>query len=46
MYGVSYADLGKFRKRIKVDHGETSCRTPDAVAYIKKANARRRKKKR
>ncbi len=29
---------------IEVDHGETSCKTPDAAAYIKKTLAHRRKK--
>jgi 3-methyladenine DNA glycosylase AlkD len=28
--------------RVEVDHGETSCETPDAAAYIAKAKARRR----
>ena len=28
--------------RVEVDHGETRCETPDAVAYIAKAKARRR----
>jgi len=28
--------------KVEVDHGETSCKTPDAVAYIQKAIARRR----
>ncbi len=27
---------------VEVDHGETGCKTPDAVAYIKKAVARKR----
>ena len=27
---------------VQVDHGETGCKTPEAVAYIKKAAARRR----
>lgn len=27
-----------------VDHGETNCKTPDAVGYIKKASARNSKK--
>ncbi len=30
--------------RVEVDHGETSCKTPDAAAYIKKTLAHRRKK--
>jgi 3-methyladenine DNA glycosylase AlkD len=28
--------------KVEVDHGETSCKTPDAEAYIKKAKARKR----
>ncbi len=31
--------------KVDVDHGETSCKTPEAVAYIKKAYAHRVKKK-
>jgi 3-methyladenine DNA glycosylase AlkD len=27
--------------KVMVDHGETNCKTPDAEAYIKKANARK-----
>ena len=27
---------------VQVDHGETSCKTPDAVSYIQKASRRRR----
>jgi 3-methyladenine DNA glycosylase AlkD len=34
------AKIGK----VKVDHGETSCRTPDAAVYIRKAAQRRRAK--
>jgi hypothetical protein len=30
--------------KVKVDHGETSCRTPDAAAYIRKTSQRRRAK--
>ncbi len=30
---------------VEVDHGETACKTPDAVAYIQKARARAKKKK-
>ena len=30
--------------RVEVDHGETGCKTPDAVAYIKKTAAHYRKK--
>jgi 3-methyladenine DNA glycosylase AlkD len=29
--------------RVEVDHGETNCKTPDAIAYIHKAAARQRK---
>ncbi|UCH84087.1 MAG: DNA alkylation repair protein [Candidatus Latescibacterota bacterium] len=29
--------------KVDVDHGETGCKTPEAVAYIKKAKARGRK---
>ena len=28
--------------KVEVDHGETSCKTPDATAYVKKTVARRR----
>lgn len=27
--------------KVSVDHGETSCKTPDAIGYIEKAHARR-----
>jgi 3-methyladenine DNA glycosylase AlkD len=27
---------------VKVDHGETNCKTPDAVPYIEKASKRKR----
>lgn len=30
---------------VEVDHGETSCKTPEAVSYIEKAKARAKKKK-
>jgi 3-methyladenine DNA glycosylase AlkD len=30
--------------RIEVDHGETGCKTPDAIPYIKKTIAHRKKK--
>jgi len=30
--------------KVDVDHGETNCKTPDAVAYIRKANARKKKR--
>lgn len=33
------ATIGK----VEVDHGETSCKTPDVAAYIKKVNERRQK---
>jgi len=31
---------------VEVDHGETSCQTPDAIAYIEKALARNQKRRR
>jgi 3-methyladenine DNA glycosylase AlkD len=31
--------------KVKVDHGETSCKTPDAIPYIKKLVDRAKKKK-
>jgi 3-methyladenine DNA glycosylase AlkD len=30
---------------VEIDHGETACKTPDAVTYIQKARARAKKKK-
>jgi 3-methyladenine DNA glycosylase AlkD len=30
--------------KVDVDHGETSCKTPDAIPYIKKARARQKAK--
>ena len=30
--------------KVEVDHGETGCNTPDAIAYIRKAKARRKKR--
>lgn len=32
--------------KVDVEHGATSCKTPDAEAYIKKARDRERNKKR
>jgi hypothetical protein len=29
--------------KVEVDHGETGCKTPDAITYIKKGRARSRK---
>ncbi len=29
--------------RVKVDHGETGCKTPDPIPYIKRAKARKKK---
>jgi hypothetical protein len=29
--------------KVHVDHGETSCKTPEAVAYIEKMWARKKK---
>jgi hypothetical protein len=31
--------------KVVVDHGETSCKTPDATAYIRKANRVKRSSK-
>ena len=31
--------------KVDVDHGETSCKTPDAIPYIKKAWDRKKKRK-
>ncbi|MGQ0518236.1 DNA alkylation repair protein, partial [Bacillus sp. D-CC] len=31
--------------KVQVDHGATSCKTPDAESYIKKARERAAKKK-
>ena len=45
-FGVSYAELGKFQKKIgkvEVDHGQTSCKTPDAASYMAKVLAHRAK---
>ena len=30
---------------VLVDHGQTSCKTPDALTYLPKARAHRRKKR-
>ena len=32
--------------KVEVDHGKTSCKTPDAAAYIKKASAKGRGRRR
>jgi 3-methyladenine DNA glycosylase AlkD len=32
--------------KVEVDHGDTSCKTPDATAYIKRAVDRKKKRKR
>jgi 3-methyladenine DNA glycosylase AlkD len=34
-------DAAKRIGKVEVDHGETDCKTPDAVAYIEKASKRR-----
>ncbi len=39
---LAIASAGRIGK-VEVDHGETSCKTPDAVEYIKKAKARKKK---
>lgn len=38
-------DANKRIGKVEVDHGETSCKTPDVVAYIKKMKARKKGKK-
>ncbi len=38
-------DVAKKIGKVEVDHGETNCKTPDAIEYIKKAQAYRHKKK-
>jgi hypothetical protein len=38
-------DIAKKIGRVVVDHGETACKTPDAIEYIKKTKAHREKKK-
>lgn len=35
-------DAAKRIGKVKVDHGETCCKTPEAVAYIEKASRRKR----
>lgn len=30
--------------KVEIDHGETSCKTPDAIAYIEKVYARKAKR--
>jgi len=45
LFGVSFANLKLLQKKIKIDHGQTSCKTPDAKAYIKKSLARLKAKK-
>lgn len=34
-------EAGKRIGKVEVDHGETSCKTPDAVSYIEKASKRK-----
>ena len=43
--GLAIAAAKRIGKVI-VNHGQTGCKTPDAIPYIKKGAARRRKKKR
>ncbi|MBU0983853.1 MAG: DNA alkylation repair protein, partial [candidate division Zixibacteria bacterium] len=43
--GTAAAETARRIGHVEVDHGETSCKTPDAVAYIKKALARKQKRK-
>ncbi|KEO83262.1 DNA alkylation repair protein [Tumebacillus flagellatus] len=37
--------IAKSLGKVVVDHGETDCKTPDAIAYIEKTKARRAKSK-
>jgi 3-methyladenine DNA glycosylase AlkD len=37
-------DVAQRIGKVKVDHGETGCKTPDAIAYIQKVKARRKEK--
>jgi hypothetical protein len=41
--GQAVAAAGRIGKVI-VDHGQTSCKTPDAIAYIAKTKAHRAQK--
>lgn len=34
-------NIGKYIGKVKVDHGDTSCKTPDALEYIKKTLKRK-----
>lgn len=38
-------DAAKVIGKVDVDHGETSCKTPDAISYIEKATSRKKAKK-
>ena len=40
---LAVAAAGRIGK-VQIDHGATSCRTPDAVAFIQKARSRRQAK--
>jgi len=42
---LATAAAGRIGK-VEVDHGDTSCKTPDAAAYIKKTLDRKSKKRR
>jgi hypothetical protein len=35
-------EVAKRVGKVEIDHGETSCKTPDAVSYIEKASKRKR----
>jgi 3-methyladenine DNA glycosylase AlkD len=42
MLEAKAVEVGQAIGTVDVDHGETNCKTPDAVAYIQKAKARSR----
>ena len=42
VFGVLTSEIARLQKKIKVDHGETNCKTPDAAPYIEKASKRKR----
>ena len=44
VFGVLTSDIARLQKKIKIDHGEASCKTPDAIPYIEKAAERQRTK--
>ena len=40
LFGVSFANLAQRIGKVDVEHGDTSCKTPDAAEYIRKAAQR------